>query len=98
MYAQEYLAKERYQERLRQAEGRRAASQAAEKINLPGRSDAEIKIALVAAEVGNLSCVTHGGAVQRLTEPGVLSHQRSGRFQLGAGLLCRCTCLLHARQ
>ena len=30
MYAQEYLAKERYQERFRQAEGQRAASQAAE--------------------------------------------------------------------
>jgi hypothetical protein len=30
MYTQEYLVKERQQERLRQAEGQRAASQAAE--------------------------------------------------------------------
>jgi hypothetical protein len=39
MYAQEYLAKERAQERLRQAEGQRAASQAAELRKLEKRSE-----------------------------------------------------------
>ena len=39
MYAQEYLAKERYQERFRQAEGQRAASQAAELRKLEKRQE-----------------------------------------------------------
>jgi hypothetical protein len=39
MYAQEYLVKERHQERLRQAEGQRAASQAAELRKLEKRQE-----------------------------------------------------------
>jgi hypothetical protein len=39
MYAQEYLVKERHQERLRQAEGQRAASQAAELHKLEKRHE-----------------------------------------------------------
>jgi hypothetical protein len=39
MYAQEYLAKERHQERLRQADGQRAASQAAELRKLEKRQE-----------------------------------------------------------
>jgi len=39
VYTQEYLAKERHQERLRQAEGRRAADQAAELHKLEKRSE-----------------------------------------------------------
>ena len=39
MYTQEYLAKERHQERLRQAEERRAASQASELQRLQKRSE-----------------------------------------------------------
>jgi hypothetical protein len=39
MYTQEYLVKERQQERLRQAEGQRAASQAAELHKLEKRQE-----------------------------------------------------------
>jgi len=39
MYTQEYLVKERQQERLRQAEGQRAASQAAELHKLERRQE-----------------------------------------------------------
>lgn len=39
MYPQEYLAKERHQERLRYAEGQRAASQAAELNKLEKRQE-----------------------------------------------------------
>lgn len=39
MYAQEYLVKERHEERLRQAEGQRAASQAAELRKLEKRQE-----------------------------------------------------------
>jgi hypothetical protein len=39
MYAQEYLVRERHQERLRQAEGQRAASQAAEFHKLEKRQE-----------------------------------------------------------
>lgn len=39
MYTQEYLVKERQQERLRQAEGQRAASQAAELHKLVKRQE-----------------------------------------------------------
>jgi hypothetical protein len=39
MYTQEYLAKERHQERIRLAEGQRAASQAAELHKLEKRQE-----------------------------------------------------------
>ena len=39
MYAQEYLVRERHEERLKQAEGQRAASQAAELHKLEKRQE-----------------------------------------------------------